>query len=164
MLIISTASTAPAFSASSAMMAIIILCAVGLVIWNVVRHRSAQSRADATSDNRTAPPVPAVESVVAMPPAPVAAASAPPSDTAPLAPPVTLLKGLGPKAAVRLAALGITTTDQLAGLSPAQVAALDAQMGSFAGRITRDRWIEQAQLLSAGDKAAFEAAFGKLGD
>ena len=27
----------------------------------------------------------------------------------------------------------------------------------------RDRWIEQAKLLSAGDRAGYEAAFGKLG-
>ncbi|OYY78834.1 MAG: hypothetical protein B7Y43_04605 [Sphingomonas sp. 28-62-20] len=77
--------------------------------------------------------------------------------------PVTLLKGLGPKAAARLAALGITTIDQLAVLSPDEITALDAQMESFVGRIARDRWIEQARLLATGDKAGFEAAFGKLG-
>jgi hypothetical protein len=29
--------------------------------------------------------------------------------------------------------------------------------------MTRDRWIEQAKLLAAGDTAAYEAMFGKLG-
>jgi hypothetical protein len=29
--------------------------------------------------------------------------------------------------------------------------------------MARDRWIEQAQLLAAGDRAGYEATFGKLG-
>ena len=29
--------------------------------------------------------------------------------------------------------------------------------------MARDRWIEQATLLSAGDKAGYEAEFGKIG-
>ncbi len=77
--------------------------------------------------------------------------------------PLTTLKGLGPKAAARLAELGVSSVDQLATLSPDQIAAIDADMGSFAGRITRDRWVEQARLLAAGDIAGFEKAFGKLG-
>jgi predicted flap endonuclease-1-like 5' DNA nuclease len=36
-------------------------------------------------------------------------------------------------------------------------------MGAFKGRIAKDRWIEQAKLLSKGDTAAFEAEFGALG-
>jgi len=39
---------------------------------------------------------------------------------------------------------------------------LDAQLGPFSGRMTRDRWIEQARFLAAGDIAGFEAVFGKL--
>ena len=35
-------------------------------------------------------------------------------------------------------------------------------MGPFTGRMARDRWIEQARLLSAGDQAGFEAKFGRL--
>ena len=41
-------------------------------------------------------------------------------------------------------------------------AALDAKLGTFSGRMGRDRWLEQARFLAAGDKAGFEAVFGKL--
>lgn len=76
---------------------------------------------------------------------------------------LTLIKGLGPKAAARLGELGITRFDQIAGWSEAGVATIDAQMGAFKGRIVRDRWVEQAQLLAAGDTVRFETAFGKIG-
>ncbi|HVJ00405.1 MAG TPA: hypothetical protein VM657_15205 [Sphingomonas sp.] len=77
--------------------------------------------------------------------------------------PVTLIKGLGPKVAARLAENGITRVDQLAALSDVEAAALDAKLGNFAGRMARDRWLDQARLLAAGDRAGFEATFGKLG-
>ena len=37
------------------------------------------------------------------------------------------------------------------------------QLYFFKGRITRDRWVEQAGYLARGDTAGFEAQFGKLG-
>ena len=77
--------------------------------------------------------------------------------------PLTRIKGLGPKAAARLAELGITRFDQIAALHDAAADRLDAQMGAFRGRLARDRWVEQARLLAAGETAAFEAQFGKLG-
>ncbi|WP_267381225.1 MULTISPECIES: hypothetical protein [unclassified Sphingomonas] len=95
---------------------------------------------------------PATEAVTA------AADGAPAADDQP----VTMLKGLGPKLATRLGELGIVTVGDIAALSPAQAEALDAQLGAFTGRMARDRWIEQARLLAAGDRAGFEAAFGKL--
>lgn len=76
---------------------------------------------------------------------------------------LTRLKGLGPKAAGVLNGIGVTHYAQLAALTPAQVAKVDAAMGTFAGRITRDQWIEQARLLASGDIPGFEAKFGKLG-
>lgn len=77
--------------------------------------------------------------------------------------PITTIKGLGPKVAARLDELGITQVDQIAALEPAEADALDAQLGNFSGRMARDRWIDQAKLLIAGDTAAYEAEFGKLG-
>ena len=73
------------------------------------------------------------------------------------------IKGLGPKVATQLSALGITRFDQLAALDPAGQATLDAQLGPFAGRMARDQWVEQAELLARNDIAAFEAKFGKIG-
>ncbi len=78
-------------------------------------------------------------------------------------PPLTTLKGLGPKAAAMLAGRGVASIADLAALSPDQADALDADLGPFAGRMSRDRWHEQARLLASGDKAGYEAIFGKLG-
>lgn len=94
------------------------------------------------------------------------AASAPaapaPVSADPAGAPVSTLKGLGPKLATRLGELGISTVGQVAALSPEQAAALDTQLGPFAGRMERDRWIEQARFLAAGDTAGFERVFGRL--
>jgi predicted flap endonuclease-1-like 5' DNA nuclease len=103
------------------------------------------------------PADPAPVNSIPAEPAPVPATATDPADT-----PVTMLKGLGPKLEARLATLGITTVGQLASLSPAEAASLDAQLGPFTGRMARDRWLEQARLLAAGDRAGFEAAFGRL--
>ena len=73
------------------------------------------------------------------------------------------IKGLGPKVAAQLGGLGITRFDQLATLDTDGQATLDAQLGPFAGRMARDRWVEQANLLARNDIAAFEAQFGKIG-
>jgi predicted flap endonuclease-1-like 5' DNA nuclease len=76
---------------------------------------------------------------------------------------LTMLKGLGPKAAAQLNSLGISSFAQLAALDEVQIAALDEQMGTFKGRVARDQWVEQAKLLAAGDRDGFEAKYGKLG-
>lgn len=76
---------------------------------------------------------------------------------------LTRLKGLGPKVAARLAELNVASIADLAALNDAQAADLDAQLGNFKGRIGRDKWVQQARLLNAGDIAGYEAQFGKLG-
>lgn len=72
------------------------------------------------------------------------------------------LKGVGPKLATLLGELGVTSFAQIAGWSAADVERIDSQLGNFKGRITRDKWIEQANYLAKGDVAGFEAKFGKL--
>lgn len=91
-----------------------------------------------------------------------AAAIAPASPSESAGDDLTRIKGLGPKLAARLAELGITRFDQIAGWDDAALAEIDAQLGNFAGRPARDGWVEQAKFLAAGDTAGFEAKFGKL--
>lgn len=127
-----------------------------------------------TSDPAPAPDIAAPASIADEPipaaapldasPATVAADA--PTEAAPMveeAMPVTRLKGLGPRIAARLEELGVTTVDQLAALDDREAADLDARLGPFTGRMMRDRWVEQARLLAAGDRAGYEAQFGKLG-
>jgi predicted flap endonuclease-1-like 5' DNA nuclease len=114
---------------------------------------------DPTNATPVAVSPPEPEPVIAQPqpePNPVTAA-------VPVADDIRQLKGLGPKLAATLAELGITRVDQIAAMSPAELDALDARLGTFRGRPARDRWAEQARLLSTGDKAGYEAQFGKLG-
>jgi predicted flap endonuclease-1-like 5' DNA nuclease len=73
-----------------------------------------------------------------------------------------LIKGIGPKFADALHAVGFARFDQLAHLTPTEIERLDAQLGAFSGRITRDRIVEQADYLARGDIDGFEQRFGKL--
>ena len=72
------------------------------------------------------------------------------------------MKGVGPKLVALLNARGISRFEQIAALSPSDVEALDADLGAFKGRLTRDRVIEQAAYLARGDQAGYEREFGKL--
>jgi predicted flap endonuclease-1-like 5' DNA nuclease len=72
------------------------------------------------------------------------------------------LKGVGPRFAEALAALGFVRFEQIAGLSDTEVERLDSQLGAFRGRITRDRIVEQASYLARNDIDGFEQRFGKL--
>lgn len=72
------------------------------------------------------------------------------------------LKGVGPKFAEALRAVGFYDFSQLARLSSVEVERLDAQLGAFRGRITRDKVVEQADYLARNDIDGFEQKFGKL--
>src|SRR5690606_10933421 len=72
------------------------------------------------------------------------------------------IKGVGPKLVQQLHALGVTSFEQIAAWDDDDIDRIDAQLGRFQGRIRRDDWPEQARLLAAGDKAGYEASFGKL--
>lgn len=99
-------------------------------------------------------PAPAVTEPIAPPSIP--AAEGPPDD-------LQTLKGVGAKLAALLADNGITRFDQLAALGPPELAALDAQMGAFKGRLERDRVVEQASYLARGDRDGYQRIFGNLG-
>ena len=87
-------------------------------------------------------------------PAPLPAAAAPDD--------LRKIKGVGPKLAALLHSLGVTTYAQIAAWTEADIDRIDAQLGTFAGRIRRDGWVEQAKFLAAGDTTGFEGKFGKL--
>lgn len=92
-------------------------------------------------------------------PAPAAPALAPSASADDL----TRIKGLGPKLAALLGEFGIVSFAQIAAWTPEEVERIDAKLGRFSGRIVRDRWVEQAQLLAAGDENGFVAQFGNNG-
>lgn len=114
-------------------------------------------------------PVPASEQVAASPPAKPEAkrpstggmpkkseaqpkAKPPKRATAKQAGPGDDLKrisGIGPSLEAKLHGEGIRTFDQLAKLTPEQVAHLETTVIRFPGRIQREKWIEQAKALSA---------------
>jgi len=73
-----------------------------------------------------------------------------------------VMKGVGPKLASLLRAEGVTRFDQIAALTPGDLARLDAHLGAFKGRLARDRIVEQAAFLAVGDRPGYERAFGKL--
>ncbi|MBX9880723.1 MAG: hypothetical protein K2X73_01990 [Sphingomonas sp.] len=160
------------------MIAIGALLALAIIIWGTLRRRAKASERRRAEAHRPPEPLarPAEAVVPAPPPVaevqPAAEPIPPPAEETLTAPPplpaaegrpLTLLKGLGPKAAARLGQLGVASVEGLAAKSDAELAALDAALGALAGRIARDRWAEQARLLAAGDIAGFEARFGKLG-
>ena len=72
------------------------------------------------------------------------------------------IKGVGPKLADMLQARGFDRFEQLAQLTPEEIDSIDQQLGPFAGRIRRDRIVEQAGYLARGDVDGFEEQFGKL--
>lgn len=75
---------------------------------------------------------------------------------------LTRIKGLGPKLAALLGDLGVTSFAQVAAWDDREIERIDAQLGRFQGRITRDDWVGQAKLLAAGDEGGFATKYGKL--
>jgi predicted flap endonuclease-1-like 5' DNA nuclease len=75
---------------------------------------------------------------------------------------LALIKGVGPKLVALLTSMGVTRFAQIAAWTDADIASVDAKLGTFAGRITRDNWVEQCKFLAEGDKAGFEGKFGKI--
>lgn len=114
-------------------------------------------------------PASAPKAATAPKPAAPKAATAKPAKTPAAAPAKSAapdelrqLKGVGPKLVTLLNELGVTRFDQIAGWKTADIETIDAQLGTFKGRIVRDNWVEQAGFLAKGDIAGFEAKFGKL--
>lgn len=127
----------------------------------------AEPKAKAAAPKAAAPAAKAAAKPKAAPKAkaaPKPKTAAPKPAAAPAIPDnIELLKGVGPKLVVQLKSLGVTSLQQIAGWSAADVTEIDSKLGAFAGRPTRDNWIDQAKLLAAGDIAGFEKKYGALG-
>jgi predicted flap endonuclease-1-like 5' DNA nuclease len=80
--------------------------------------------------------------------------SAPPSDD------LKRLKGIGPENEKALNALGIRRYEQIAIWSSHDIERVEKHL-EFDGRITREEWVKQAQLLADEDYARFESLYGE---
>ena len=76
--------------------------------------------------------------------------------------PAELSRSPGQLEDAALEARGYPRCEQVAHLTPTEIDRIDAQLGAFSGRLTRDRIVEQADYLARGDLDGFEQRFGKL--
>lgn len=162
----------------------LILIAVGIVIvalllWLLLRGRGGTDVTPPARPEAPRAPLEPAKPVIDVA-TPVSFAPPPPVEPAPVAVAVDgdrpaiaaaagapddlrQIKGVGPKLATLLASLGVTRFDQIAAWTEADIAEVDRFLGSFAGRIKRDSWVEQAGYLARGDTQGFAARFGALG-
>ena len=163
------------------LIALLALVVIGVVILAArVRARGRRQHSDADEASERINEIHDVQPVAAPPPPPLAdmpAVATAPLDDAPAtlaadmestdddfdeaADDLTRMKGVGPKLAAQLAALGYPSYASIAALAPSEADAVDAQLGTFKGRLARDRVVEQATYLAKGDTAGFEGVFGK---
>ena len=96
------------------------------------------------------------------PPAPDAAETAAAVPIRPTEPPrhdnLRRIGGITPEIEQKLNALGVSRYSQIAQWSPAAVERVDRELGTK-GRIARENWIEQAQILSRGGDTRFSREF-----
>ncbi|THD85060.1 hypothetical protein E7811_04895 [Aliigemmobacter aestuarii] len=65
------------------------------------------------------------------------------------------IKGIGPKLEQLCHRLGFFHFDQIAAWTVAEIAWVDENLEGFKGRVTRDEWVKQAAILSAGGSTEF---------
>ncbi|TPN82707.1 proton-conducting membrane transporter [Mesorhizobium sp. CU2] len=107
---------------------------------------------------KTAAPKPAAKKAAA----PAAKKTAAPAAVAGKADNLRRLIGIGPVNEKLLKGQGVTTYAQIAAWTEADVKRIEEVL-NFDGRIARERWIEQAKLLAAGDEAEFAKQFPTAG-
>ena len=71
-----------------------------------------------------------------------------------------MITGVGPVLEQRLNALGITRWSQIAALTAEDIAKLEDAL-NFKGRVARDNWLAQAEVLARGGEAEYTRVFGK---
>ncbi|MFA6155589.1 hypothetical protein, partial [Mesorhizobium sp.] len=131
-----------------------------------IAPKPATSKPQAVASQAAKSPV-ARSATPKTPPAPKAAARKAAPATAskgPGAKPDNLrrLIGIGPVNEKLLKAQGVTSFAQIAAWTAADIKRIEDVM-NFDGRIARERWIEQARLLAAGDEKAFATEFPTAG-
>ncbi len=65
------------------------------------------------------------------------------------------IRGVGPKMEETCNRMGFWHFDQIAAWTPAEVAWVDGNLEGFKGRVSRDEWVAQAQVLAAGGETEF---------
>lgn len=73
------------------------------------------------------------------------------------------IKGVGPKMELMLHSMGFYHFDQIAAWNASEVAWVNANLEGFKGRVTRDNWVEQANLLASGGETEFSKKVDKGG-
>ena len=63
-----------------------------------------------------------------------------------------IIVGIGPKLEILCHKLGFFHFDQLAAWTAAEIAWVDDNLEGFKGRVSRDKWVDQARVLVAGGK------------
>src|SRR5262245_62009751 len=112
-----------------------------------VALRDAQAAAAAAARAAAAAATPAPKPAIAAPTAPVAAPVATAQD-------LKSIHGIDAATAARLNALGISRYEQIAAWTRANVDQVGQALGQK-GRIARENWIEQAQILARGGQTLF---------
>ncbi|HEY8577154.1 MAG TPA: NADH-quinone oxidoreductase subunit NuoE [Devosia sp.] len=70
------------------------------------------------------------------------------------------ITGVGPVLESRLNAMGITRWSQIAALTPDEVEQVEATL-NLKGRVSRDGWLQKAEVLARGGEAEYVRVFGK---
>ena len=68
-----------------------------------------------------------------------------------------MIKGVGPKLEKLLHDMGFFHFDQIAKWTEQEISWVDQNLEGFKGRVSRDNWVEQAQLLAEGKETEFSA-------
>ncbi|MGX7874819.1 proton-conducting membrane transporter [Mesorhizobium sp. ORM6] len=123
---------------------------------------AASKPAAAPSAAKTsAPKVPAPK--VPAPKAPAKASAAPAAKAATGKPDnLRRLIGIGPVNEKLLKGQGVTSFAQIAAWTAADIERIEHAL-QFGGRVERERWVEQAKLLAAGDEKEFARRFPSAG-
>lgn len=71
-----------------------------------------------------------------------------------------LISGIGPVLEGKLNGVGITKWSQVAAMTPEEIERLESSL-NFRGRVTRDNWLQQAEVLARGGVEEYRKVFGK---